>query len=77
MMTHDEFTITIGTDIERDLIAASVDYGDAQVAEVLEEDGEVVVRFYPGPQGTWPALPLAELQEALEEARRRLVVEED
>lgn len=67
------FEITIGTDIDRDVIAASVDYGDAQVAELIETDDGVVVTFFPGPGGEWPELPFEPLMAALRDAERRLL----
>jgi hypothetical protein len=71
--TLGDFDITIASDIQREVLTAEVDRAGAQVAEILEGEGGLVVSFFPGPSGEWPTLPFEPLMEALREAARLLV----
>jgi hypothetical protein len=66
------WTVNLASPPDRTCIVAEVFFGDAEWAEVNQEQGELQVEFYLRPDGTPWRLPLEVAVAALEQAKRRL-----
>ena len=65
--------VVISSPPDRDRLVAEIFFGDAQWAEVLCEDGQIMeVEHYLRPDGSPWRIPLALAQEALAKAADRL-----
>jgi hypothetical protein len=73
MAEHPQARVVISSPPDRERLVAEIFFGDAQWAEVLCEDGELLeVEHYPKPDGRPWRVPLALAQEALATAANRL-----
>ena len=76
MTGSDEFEIYVASDVRRDDIFVEISYGSEILAELSgSEPGDCIqITIFPKPDGAEWVFEIDELQEALERARRRMLI---
>ena len=70
----DKVRMCISSPPDREKLVAEIFFGPNQWAELSQEDGTLKVEFYPLPNGDFWQLSFDEAIDALEEAKKRLLL---